>query len=81
MVEENSLAYIELRECGDILSPLPQDVYASMFVNEKMYLAVSNLTDQAYTLVLKDHWRDRVTGKLSNSFTIEAGKISFLIKE
>ena len=81
MVEENSLAYIELRDCGDILSPLPQDVYASMFVNEKMYLAVSNLTDKAYMLVLKDNWRDRVTGKVSNSFTIEPGKISFLVKE
>ena len=57
------------------------DVYVSMFVNEKVYLAASNLTDKAYTLVLKDNWRDRVTGTVSNTFTIESGKICFLIKE
>ena len=41
MVEENSIAYIELRDCADILSPLPQHVYASMFVNDETYFAVS----------------------------------------
>ena len=81
MVEENTLAYIELRECADILSPLPQHIYASMFVNEKMYLVLSNLTEQPYELLLQDVWRDRVTNVQGRSFTVQPGKIMFLMKE
>lgn len=81
MVEDGSVAYIELRRCTDIVSELPQRVYASMFVNEERYLAVSNLTGGDYTLRLAGAWRDRVCGKVSDSFTIPAGKILFLIKE
>ncbi|MBR7181923.1 MAG: hypothetical protein IKD28_03980, partial [Clostridia bacterium] len=62
MVTENSVAYIELRECTDILSPLPDAVYASMFVNEKRYLVVSNFTGSPYELKLSEVWKNRETG-------------------
>ena len=52
MVTENSLAYIELRDCAEILSPIENDVYASMFVNEDVYLVLSNLTGKPYELKL-----------------------------
>ncbi len=81
MVAENSLAYIELRDCEAILSPLPEQVYASMFVNEETYLAVSNLTDESYSLKLEGSWEDRQSGKRGNIFTIEKGKLCFLIKK
>jgi len=81
MVTENSLAYIELRSCDEILSPLSNGIYASMFVNEETYLVVSNLSGKPYTLDLKTSWRDRVSGSSSTSFNIEDGRILFLIKE
>ena len=78
MVEENSVVYIELRDCADILSPLPQQVYASMFVNEEKYLVVSNLTREDYTLELKGVWCDRVSGETGSKFIIAPGRVSFL---
>ncbi len=81
MVEENSLAYIELRECKDILSELSENIYASMFVNEEKYLVVSNMTTSDYELKLSDFWTDREKGERSRSFTIKPGKLMFLIKK
>ena len=80
MVAENSVVYVELRESDAILSPLPQEVYASMFVNEEIYLAVSNFEGMPYELKLADTWRDRVTGKVASTFTVPVGKILFLEK-
>jgi hypothetical protein len=81
MVTENSLAYIELRACDAIRSPLPAEVYASMFVNEEMYLVVSNLTGAPYELELEGIWEDRQTGKVGSRFTIDQEKLCFLIKK
>lgn len=80
MVEENSVAYIELRACDDILSPLPEAVYASMFVNEETYLVVSNFTGKDYTLDLSAPWTDRITQKRRASFTVPNEAIIFLKK-
>lgn len=81
MVEENSIAYIELRETAYVLSAIPEDVYLSMFVNHEMYLVASNMGEKAYTLDLRDMWKDRETGKISRSFEIQPGRMVFLIKE
>jgi len=81
MVTENSLAYIELRECEEILSELKTDVYASMFVNEETYLVVSNQGKGAYELKLKEKWEDRVTGEVSDTFVIDSGKMCFYRKK
>lgn len=78
MVTPGSTAYIELRDCADILSPLPEKVYASMFVNSRRYLAVSNLTGGDYTLTLSQPWTDRETGEKHTSFTLADGKLLFL---
>jgi hypothetical protein len=80
MVEENSVAYIELRVCDDILSPLPETVYASMFVNEETYLVVSNFTGKDYTLDLSAPWTDRITQERRASFTVPNEAIIFLKK-
>ena len=52
-----------------------------MFVNEKLYLVLSNLTEKPYELVLKDSWRDRVANVQGHRFSVDPGKIIFLIKE
>ncbi len=81
MTTENTSAYIELRECDTIVSPLPERVYASMFVNESVYLVISNLTEEEYTVELKDTWQDRVTGQSGTRFTVPKGKLLYLIKK
>ena len=81
MVEEDSIAYIELRETAFVFSAIPEDVYISMFVNHEMYLVVSNLTDQDYELVLKDVWEDRQSKQMAKIFTVKPGKLLFLIKK
>ena len=80
MVEEDSVVYIELRECDEIISSLPEKVIASMFVNEEKYLVVSNLDDKDYTLKLRNQWSDRVGGAIAQEFVIKPGKILFLKK-
>ncbi|MBE7035133.1 MAG: hypothetical protein E7402_03290 [Ruminococcaceae bacterium] len=80
MVTQNSVAYIELRDCDDILSPLPEKVIASMFVNEEKYMVVSNLTDADYKLKLSGKWKDRVTGEVGTDFVIKPDKILFLVQ-
>ncbi len=78
MVSENSLAYIELSDCADILSPISKGIYASMFVNEKIYLVVSNLSDAEDELILSDKWRNRESGSVSRKFTVPKDRIVFL---
>lgn len=78
MVDDASVAWLEIRECDDILSPLPEKVVASMFVNEEKYLVVSNLTDQDYSLQLRNVWIDRETQAEGRCFTVRPGKALFL---
>lgn len=80
MVEENSVAYIELRECTDILSPIPDTLYVSMFVNEEKYLVASNFTGKDYELKLADAWTCRQSGKRADSFILPNESILFLKK-
>jgi hypothetical protein len=81
MVEENSLVYVELRDCAEILSPLPEKIFATMYVNEEKYLVVSNFTDSDYTLVLRDTWTDRIAGILGKSFEIKRNEMLLLKKD
>lgn len=80
MVEESSVAYIELRDCADILSQIPDDVYISMFVNEKKYLVVSNLGDEDYTIELTTMWTDRRKNLSDKRFVVQPGAILFLVQ-
>ena len=81
MVTENSLAYIELRECDEILSPLSNNIYASMFVNEETYMVVSNLTDEPYTLRFGSLWQDREDDISADTFVIPPETVRFYVKK
>ena len=70
----------EAGELDEILSEIPKRVYASMFVNDETYFAVSNLTGEKYTLKLKGMWKNRETGEVSDSFDIENDGLLLLIK-
>ena len=80
MVTENSVAYIEINECDDIVSSISSGIFASMFVNEKKYLVVSNLSDSDYELRLSSVWQDRETGVSSSTFTVKKNRMIFLYK-
>lgn len=81
MTTENSVAFCEIRKSDEIVSEIPENVYASMFVNEKTYLCVSNLTGNDYCLKLKGKWRNRENDVVSDAFEIKNNEIVFLVKE
>lgn len=58
----------------------PDNVFVTEFVNEERYMVVSNMTDQPYTLRLKDRWYDRVGEGTSDTFSIPSKRILFLKK-
>lgn len=80
MVSEDSIARIQITKASFICSEIPEEVYISMFTNEKQYLVVSNTTDKPYTLELSDMWKDRETQKQGKSFTVPSERILFLKK-
>ena len=81
MTTENSVAFCEIRKSDDIVSDLPENIYASMFVNEETYLVVSNLTGGDYTLKLSSEWIDRESEIESDIFEIKNDSMIFLIKK
>ena len=81
MVTQSSVCYVEVRESEEILSKIPQDVYASLFVNEEMYFAISNLGEEPCEITFKSTWLDREKGSVGKTFTIPNGEMIFLIKQ
>lgn len=81
MVTDGSVLRMEIRSAAFILSPIPQDVYISMFTNEEQYLVVGNVSGSPYTLRLDGNWKDRQTGAVGTQFTAENNRLLFLIKE
>lgn len=81
MVTEGSVLRMEIRESSLITSPIPEDVYISMFTNEEQYLVAANVTGKPYTLTLTGNWKDRQTGKVGKEFTVENNRLLFLIQE
>lgn len=80
MVEENSVAYIEISESEDVLSPILSRIAVSMFVNEETYLVVSNFSGADYTLDLRGIWQNRENGDKGSSFTVKNGSVIFLVR-
>ena len=80
MVADETVVFMELRDADLIRSSLPEKVYASLFVSEREYLAVSNMADAPYTLTLRDRWQDRVGGETGDTFTIPAHRMLFLLR-
>ncbi len=72
---------MELRDTDLVRSPIPADVYISLFVSHEAYLAVSNMGDTPYTLELRDAWEDRVTRAAGRVFTVPAKRMLFLKKQ
>ena len=80
MIQDVTLAYLDLQDCSDIVSPLTEGVHGSMFINDVKYLAVSNLSDKPYTLELKEPWTDRDTNVNAKVFAVQPGQLLLLAK-
>lgn len=80
MTQDQSIAFMEIRASDEILSQIPDQVFITEFVNENRYMVVSNLTDQPYTLQLKQTWHDRVKKVTASTFCIPSKRMVFLKK-
>ena len=78
MTKDNTVVYMEIRSSSAILSPIPENVYITEFVNHEDYLVVSNMGSSPYTVTLRDKWMDRQTMNVASSFTVEPKRIIFL---
>ena len=78
MVEENSICYMDLTESEITKESLPKGVHMSLFVNEEVYLCISNLGNKTETIEFTDKWLDRHTKNVISSLTFDAGKMKFL---
>ncbi len=80
MVTEGSVVYMEISDCAWVKSPIKDSLIVSMFVNEEIYLTLSNFADQPETVTLEGLWKDRETGELASAFTVGCDQIKFLVK-
>ena len=78
MVQDETIVYMEIRDTDMILSPIPENIYISLFTGHEEYMVASNMTDTPYTLETRDLWQDRVGGGTGTQFTIPANRILFL---
>ncbi len=81
MVSEDSLCFIDIAEDSGITAVRPDEgIHMSMFVNDECYLCISNLGKKSSTVIFKEKWTDRVTGKCDTAAEIPAGGMVFLRK-
>ncbi|MBR4961825.1 MAG: hypothetical protein IKY52_13090, partial [Clostridia bacterium] len=80
MVEENTVAYIDIGENRITNAPLPEDVHMSLFAGDECYLCISNLGSTAAALTFCDLWEDRQTGECCKEITLAPNKLCFLRK-
>ena len=80
MTEDQTVAFMEIRESEEILSEIPDKVFVTEFVNEERYMVVSNMTDRPYVLNTRGIWEDRVSGAAGMKFEVPAKRILFLVR-
>lgn len=80
MVEENSVCYIDITE-GTLTANKPSsNIHYSLFVNDELYICMSNLGEKDETIVFNDEWTDRLTGERKKEFVLKPDKVYFLKK-
>jgi len=80
MTKDDSIVFMEAKGRNDFLkAPLPEGMVASIFVNENIYLALSNLgREKAATATLKSTWEDQVTGETVKKVTLRPSTFTIL---
>lgn len=78
MVEENSICFIDIADSSLLKEKQSSNVHISLFVNEEVYICMSNLGTKDETIVFNDKWTDRVSGETKNEYTLKPDTIYFL---
>ena len=63
---------------GFLSAPLSEKVVASFFVNEELYLVLSNLGLEACTIPLRSPWQDVLTGERVERVLLSPGTFALL---
>lgn len=80
MTTEGTVCHLNIGENTLLKNAIPEEVFVSLFSNEKQYLVISNLSDKPYTAELHDTWYDRVMNARAVAFTVPPRRILFLEK-
>ena len=80
MTTEGTVCHLNIGENTLLKSAIPDDVFVSLFSNEKQYMVISNLSDKPYVAELNDTWFDRVMNARGMTFTVPPRRILFLEK-
>ena len=73
------MVFMEAKGKNDFLgAPLPEKVVVSFFVNEELYLVLSNLGLEACTIPLNAPWEDVLTGEMVESVFLSPGTFALL---
>lgn len=79
MTKEGSVVFMEAKGRNEFVgAPLPKKVVASIFVNDGLYIAFSNLGFESCTIDLNESWEDMLTGKTVESVALATGEFALL---
>jgi len=71
MTKENSLVYFEVKESTFFNKTLPESIVGTIFVNEEIYLVLSNLGEDDFSLTLSFPFCDLLSGKVLRETSVE----------
>jgi len=70
MVKPGSRVWLEIRANSLFLSEIPDEVTASLFVNEDIYLVLANYRESPVDIVSHWRWRDRETNQIGETLSL-----------
>ncbi len=78
MVANGSRAWLEIRRGSLFSAPVPEDVCASLFANEEIYLVLANYGDTVHELSSRWWWKDRQTGEQAGTWRLKPREMRLL---
>ena len=78
MVSAGSRVWLDIRETSLAATAIPEQVTASLFVNDDIYLVLANYGDSCVALASPREWTDRETGETGRVLELESGTLRYL---
>ena len=78
MVANGGRAWLEIRRGPLFTAPVPEDVTASLFANEEVYLVLANYGDRPEELTSTWSWEDRRTGERARTWRLQPREMLLL---
>lgn len=80
MVKDDSICYMDIKNSPITENKLSDTVHMSLFINEKLFMVISNLGEKEEEITLAEPWVNRETGEKVKTFTLPSGSIRFFKK-